>query len=238
MIDADNGSIVNANTLDLKQINTWRNKQKPSFFNEGKLLGSSSTISTYSFDEEKSHMAVPVRINNPLYEKIPVEISLEDIEIADNAYTQLGEEEDVIETTHLANAYGVDSTLMLYLKITDKYQSSESSAKLIMRYKGNKIAEQTVNFGFIKSVEGPNPYTVRIKGTLAEIVPATAADTITTITLGGRISGPDIAFVRNNLKLDVLDMRQSQIVTAPEHITAVTRQKTTLWVSECSTKQR
>ena len=215
MIDTDNGSIVNANTLDLKQINTWRNKQKPSFFNEGKLLGSSSTISTYSFDEEKSHMAVPVRINNPLYEKIPVEISLEDIEIADNAYTQLGEEEDVIETTHLANAYGVDSTLMLYLKITDKYQSSESSAKLIMRYKGNKIAEQTVNFGFIKSVEGPNPYTVRIKGTLAEIVPATAADTITTITLGGRLSGPDIAFVRNNLKLDVLDMRQSHIVTGP-----------------------
>ncbi len=215
LIDGETGIIANANIIDLKQINTWRANQKPAFANEGKLLGEESVIYTYDFDEEKSRMAVPVRINNPLYERMPVEISLEDIEIADNAYTQLGEQEDVLTVTHLANANGIDSTLMLYLNITDKYHSSESSTRLVMKYNGNVVAKQVINFGFIKSVEGLNPYTVRIKGTLADIVPATAIDTITTITLGGRLSGLDISFIRDSLKLNVLDMRKSEIVTGP-----------------------
>ena len=160
-------------------------------------------------------MAVPVRINNPLYERMPVEITLEDIDIAENAYTQLGEEKDVLTVTHLANANGVDSTLMLYLNITDKFQSSESSAKLVMKYNGTEIATQTVNFGFIKSVDGVNPYTVRIKGTLADIVPYAAIDTISTITIGGRLSGLDISFIRDSLTLNVLDMRKADIVTGP-----------------------
>ena len=214
MVDGNSGAIVNANTLDLKQVNAWRAAQKPSFYNEGKLLTGESTIYSYDFDEENSRMAVPVRINNPLYERMPVEIILDDIEIADNAYTQLGEEEDVLETTHYANA-GIDSTLMLYLIITDKYEDSESSARLTMKYNGNVIAKQTVNFGFIKSVDGVNPYTVRIKGTLANIVPAEAIDTMSVITLGGRLSGPDILFVRDNMKLNVLDMRQAEIVKGP-----------------------
>jgi hypothetical protein len=104
---------------------------------------------------------------------------------------------------------------MLYLIITDKYEDSESSARLTMKYNGNVIAKQTVNFGFIKSVDGINPYTVRIKGTLANIVPAEAIDTISVITLGGRLSGPDISFVRDNMKLNVLDMRQAEIVKGP-----------------------
>ena len=214
MVDGNSGAIVNANTLDLKQVNTWRAAQKPSFYNEGKLLTGESTIYSYDFDEENSRMAVPIRINNPLYERMPVEIILDDINIADNAYTQLGEEEDVIETTHYANA-GVDSTLMLYLIITDKYEDSESSARLTMKYNGNVIAKQTVNFGFIKSVDGVNPYTVRIKGTLANIVPSEAIDTMSVITLGGRLSGPDILFIRDNLNLNVLDMRKSEIVKGP-----------------------
>ena len=214
MVDGNSGAIVNANTLDLKQVNAWRAAQKPSFYNEGKLLGTESTIYSYDFDEENSRMAVPVRINNPLYERMPVEIILDDIDIADNAYTQLGEEEDVLETTHYANA-GIDSTLMLYLIITDKYEDSESSARLTMKYNGNVIAKQTVNFGFIKSVDGVNPYTVRIKGTLANIVPSETIDTMSVITLGGRLSGPDILFVRDNMKLNVLDMRQAEIVEGP-----------------------
>ena len=215
LIDGETGIVANANIVDLKQINTWRNNQKPAFVNEGRILGNESEVYTYDFDEEKSRMAIPVRIHNPLYERMPVEITLEDIDIADNAYTQLGEEEDVLTVTRLADANGIDSTLMLYLNITDKYQSSESSAKLVMKYKGNEIATQTVNFGFIKSVDGVNPYTVRIKGTLANIVPNAAIDTISTITLGGRLSGLDISFIRDSLTLNVLDMRKAEIVAGP-----------------------
>ena len=215
LIDGETGIIANANVIELKQINTWRANQKPAFFNEGKLLGETSEINTYDFDEENSRMAVPVRINNPLYETMPVEVSVEDIEIADNAYTQLGEEKDVITLTHNAAANCVDSTLMLYLNVTDKYQSSESSAKVVLKYKGNVIAEQTVNFGFIKSVEGINPYTVRIKGTLSNIVPEAAIDTISTITLGGRLSGLDLSYIRDNMNLRVLDMRKADIVEGP-----------------------
>ena len=215
LIDGETGTIANANIVDLKQINTWRANQKPAFVNEGKILDNASEIYTYDFDEENSRMAIPVRINNPLYERMPVEITLEDIDIAENAYTQLGEEKDVLTVTHLANANGIDSTLMLYLNITDKFQSSESSAKLVMKYNGTEIATQTVNFGFIKSVDGVNPYTVRIKGTLADIVPYAAIDTISTITLGGRLSGLDISFIRDSLTLNVLDMRKADIVTGP-----------------------
>ena len=215
LIDGETGTIANANIVDLKQINTWRANQKPAFVNEGKILDNASEIYTYDFDEENSRMAIPVRINNPLYERMLVEITLEDIDIAENAYTQLGEEKDVLTVTHLANANGVDSTLMLYLNITDKFQSSESSAKLVMKYNGEEIATQTVNFGFIKSVDGVNPYTVRIKGTLADIVPYAAIDTISTITIGGRLSGLDISFIRDSLTLNVLDMRKADIVTGP-----------------------
>ncbi|MBR5277511.1 MAG: C10 family peptidase [Bacteroidaceae bacterium] len=215
LIDGETGVIANANVIELKQINTWRANQKPAFYNEGKLLTGESVINTYDFDEEKSRMAVPVRISNPLYEKMPVEISVEDIDIADNAYTQLGEEKDVITLIHNAAANSVDSTLMLYLNITDKFQSSESSTKLVMKYNGNVIAEQTVNFGFIKSVDGINPYTVRIKGTLANIVPTEAADTMSIITLGGRLCGLDLSFIRENLKVNVLDMRKTEIVAGP-----------------------
>ena len=214
MVDGKSGEIVNANTLDLKQVNAWRASQKPAFYNDGKVLGESSTVYAYDFDEEKSRMAVPVKISNPLYEKMPVEIYLEDIEVADNAYSQLGEEEDVIETVHYASP-GIDSTLVLYLNITDKFQSSESSVRLVMKYKGKTIAKQVVNFGFIKSADGTNPYTVRIKGTLASLIPSTVTDTISVLTLGGRLSGPDMLFVRENLKLNVLDMRQSDIVAGP-----------------------
>ena len=214
MVDGKSGEIVNANTLDLKQVNAWRAAQKPAFYNNGKVLGESSTVYAYDFDEEKSRMAVPVKISNPLYEKMPVEIYLEDIEVADNAYTQLGEEEDVIETVHHASP-GVDSTLVLYLYITDKFQSSESSARLVMKYNGKTIARQVVNFGFIKSVDGTNPYTVRINGTLASLIPSTVTDTMSVLTLGGRLSGPDMLFIRENLKLNVLDMRQAEIVAGP-----------------------
>ena len=56
MIDANSGAIVNANTVALKQINEWREKQKPSFFSGGKLLATGTTLETYSFDEKNKRM--------------------------------------------------------------------------------------------------------------------------------------------------------------------------------------
>ncbi len=105
--------------------------------------------------------------------------------------------------------------MSLYLKITDKMKSSNSSIKLTLSYNGNKIAEQIVNFDFIKSVVGINPYTIRVTGCLNKLIPAAAKDTITTITLGGRISGNDIAYLRDSLNLKAIDMSEADIVAGP-----------------------
>ena len=219
LIDGKTGEIVNANTVDLKQIDTWRNNQKPSFSNEGKILDNTSTVNAYDFDEEKSRMKFPVRINNPLYEQMPVEVTAEAIELADNAQFEFkdskGEVASATTQSYKLKAHAIDSTMMLYLNITDKFKSSNSSIKLTLYYKESKIAEQIVNFNFIKSVDGINPYTVRVTGCIDKIIPASARDTITTITLGGRISGSDIAYLRDSLKLKAIDMSQADIVAGP-----------------------
>ena len=215
LIDGKNGEIVNANTVDLKQVNTWKVNQKPAFYNEGKILEEASTVTTYDFDEEKSRMAFPVKINNPWYETMPVEVVAEAVELADNAEFQLGETANTTAQSYGLISNAVDSTVVLYLNITDKSHSSQSSVKLSLNYNGNKVAEQIVNFDFIKSVEGVNPYTVRIKGTLGNIIPQAVRDTMTTITLGGRLCGNDIIYLRDSLKLNVIDMSKARIVEGP-----------------------
>ena len=144
---------------------------------------------------------------------MPVEVTAEAVELAENAKIQLGETTDATNEAYKLNAYAVDSTMMLYLNITDKYQSSNSTVTLTLKYNDNVIAKQTVNFKFIKPVDGMNPYTVRIKGTLEKLVSEEAEDSITTITLGGRLCGLDIAYLKDSLKLKVLDMSQADIVT-------------------------
>ncbi len=216
LIDGKTGEVVNANTVDLKQVNTWRANQKPAFYYEGNLLADSASITVYDFDEAKSRMSIPVRLNNPLYETMPVEVTVEAIELADNASgIQLGETAEGETSAYKLTAHAVDSTLMLYLNITDKYQSSKSSAKLSLKYNGEEIAQQIVNFDFLKSIEGVNPYTVRIKGTLQHIIPQEVRDTMTTLTLGGRLCGYDIIYLRDSLNLKVLDMSKARIVTGP-----------------------
>ena len=215
LIDGKNGEIVNANTVDLKQVNTWKVNQKPAFYNEGILLEESSTVTTYDFDEEKSCMAFPVRINNPWYETMPVEVVAEAVELADNAEFQLGETANTTAQSYGLVSNAVDSTVVLYLNITDKFRSSQSSVKLSLNYNGNKVAEQIVNFDFIKSVDGVNPYTVRIKGTLGNLIPQAVRDTMTTITLGGRLCGYDINYLRDSLNLKVIDMSKARIVEGP-----------------------
>ena len=219
LIDGKTGEIVNANTLDLKQVNTWKANQKPSFYAEGQLLGESSSTDIYMFDEEKSRMAFPIRINNPWYEGMPVEVVAEEVEIADNANFEIKDKKGTVEGAD-EQAYklvpnAVDSTMILYLNITDKYQSSKSSVKLSLKYNGNVIAQQIVNFDFIKSIEGVNSYTVRVKGTLNELISQAVRDTMTTITLGGRLCGNDIIYLRDSLKLNVIDMSKARIVEGP-----------------------
>ena len=220
LIDGKTGEIVNANTLDLKQVNTWKANQKPSFFGNGELLGESSSADVYMFDEEKMRMPFPIRINNPWYEKMPVEVIAEEVELAENANFEIkdvkatiaGEDAQVYKL--IPNA--VDSTMILYLNITDKFQSSKSTIKLSLRYNGEVVAQQTVNFDFIKSeVDGANAYTVRVKGTLNELISESVKDTMTTITLGGRICGKDIIYMRDSLKLNVIDLSKVNIVEGP-----------------------
>ena len=164
-------------------------------------------------------MKFPVRINNPLYEQMPVEVTAEAIELADNAQFEFkdskGETASATTQSYKLKAHAIDSTMSLYLKITDKMKSSNSSIKLTLSYNGNKIAEQIVNFDFIKSVVGINPYTIRVTGCLNKLIPAAAKDTITTITLGGRISGNDIAYLRDSLNLKAIDMSEADIVAGP-----------------------
>jgi hypothetical protein len=161
-------------------------------------------------------MLMPIKIHNPWYEVMPVEVTAEAVELAENTQIQIGETEGSTTATYKIVANGVDSTMMLYLNITDKLKSSKSSVKLVLKYKNKTIAEQIVNFEFIESVDGVNPYTVRVKGTLTDLVPATAKDTITTITLGGRLCGNDIIYLRDSLpNLKVIDMGKAKIVAGP-----------------------
>ena len=215
MVNADNGTIVNATKVDLEQVNAWREKQKPAFYNEGRLLASSSKLDTYFFDEEAKRMPVPVRINNPLYEPMEVELTAEVLELGENATVQLGETAGSTTITYELAPLTVDSTMMLYLNINDEFKSSTSTVKLSVKYEGNLIADQTVNFDFIETANGINPFTVRVKGTLEELVPKTAIDTITTITVTGRLSGKDISFLRDSLKANVINLSGASIVEGP-----------------------
>ncbi|MBR6805473.1 MAG: C10 family peptidase [Bacteroidaceae bacterium] len=215
MVNADNGTIVNATKVDLEQVNAWREKQKPAFYNEGRLLASSSKLDTYFFDEEAKRMPVPVRINNPLYEPMEVELTAEVLELGENATVQLGETAGSTTITYELAPFTVDSTMMLYLNINDEFKSSTSTVKLSVKYEGNLIADQTVNFDFIETANGINPFTVRVKGTLEELVPKTAIDTITTITVTGRLSGKDISFLRDSLKANVINLSGASIVEGP-----------------------
>lgn len=215
MLDASSGEIVNANTIDLKQINAWREKQKPSFFNEGKLLATGTTLDVYSFDEESKQMSVPVRLNNPLYEPMEVTLKAEILEIGENAEVQLGETTETTVVTYNLSPLTIDSTMMLHLNINDEFKSSKSKVKLSVNYKNNTTAEQIVNFNFIETTKGINTFTVRVKGTLNKLVPQATIDTITTITVTGRISGKDISFIRDSLAAKVIDLSKANIVTGP-----------------------
>ena len=215
MVDAESGAIVNANTVALKEINAWREKQKPSFYGNGKILASGSTLEIYNFDEESKRMYAPVRLDNPLYEPMEVTITAEVLELGENAKVQLGETAGATSVTYSLAPLTVDSTMMLFLNISDEYKSSKSSVKLTVNYKGKSITTQTVNFDFIESVEGINAFTVRTAGTLEELVPATIIDTLTTITVGGRLSGKDIAFLRDSLDAKIVDLSRASIVAGP-----------------------
>ena len=211
LIDGDNNHIVNANCVTLKQVRDWRERQKPEYIGEEKPLGTTATVETYYFDEEKGRMPYPVKIKNPLIEETEVEVSLEVEQLADNATIQLGEESEATGYKYKLTRDGIDSTLMLYLNITDENVSSQTIAKLSLKYKGEVISTQTVNFNYIKWAEGTNPYTVRVNNQLCEKMSAETMDTITTLTVGGRISGKDIVFMRDSLSLKVLDLGQAKI---------------------------
>lgn len=215
MLDAESGEIVNANTVALKEINAWREKQKPSFYGNGKILASGNTLNVYNFDEKSKCMYAPVRLDNPLYEPMEVTVTAEVIELGENAEMQLGETAGTTSVTYSLAPLGVDSTMMLFLNISDEYKSSKSSIKLTVSYKGKSIATQTVNFDFIESIEGINAFTVRTAGSLGELVPASIIDTLTTISVGGRLSGKDIAFLRDSLGAKVIDLSRASIVAGP-----------------------
>ena len=215
LLDGKTRHILNANTISIDQIDRWREKQKPAFNYEGAQLKDSSAIYVYDFDEEKSRMAFPIRINNPLYERMPVDIIVEEIATGSNASFQIGENNEVANFSYSLLPNCVDSTQMIYLNISDKALNSESSIKLTLKYKNQVIAKQLVNFNYIKSVEGLNAYTVRIKGQLEELMANSLKDTITHLTIGGRISGKDIAFIRDSLNLKSIDLSQARIVEGP-----------------------
>ena len=216
MIDANSGEIVNANTLDLKQINAWREKQKPSFFNNGKLLAAGTTMETYSFDEKKKRMYFPVKLSNPLNEPMHIEVIAEEVELGENAEVQLGEYAGKTSATYSLPPLAADSTMMLYLNIDDEFMSSESTVKLYVVYNDQIVTTQIVNFMFMESARGTNSFTVRTAGTLEELVPEAIIDTMTTITITGFLSGKDIIFIRDSLKADIIDLSGASIVTSSE----------------------
>ena len=216
MIDANSGEIVNANTLDLKQVNTWREKQKPSFFNNGKLLETGTTFDIYSYDEKSKRMYFPVKLNNPLQQPMEIELVAEDIELGENAEIQLGENAGETSVVYSLTPHAVDSTMTLYLNIDDEFKSSKSTVKLIVVYKDKDVTEQIVNFNFIETAQGVNSFTVRTAGTLKELVPEADIDTITTITVTGFLSGKDMKFIRENLKADIIDLSGANIIKSSE----------------------
>jgi hypothetical protein len=146
---------------------------------------------------------------------MPVEVIAEAVEIADKAEIQLGETANITTQNYKLAANCVDSVMMLYLNIGDKYNDSESTIKLTLKYKDQVIAEQTVKFDFYKSVPGFNAYTIRQTGTLFEMISDAAQDTLSIITLDGRICGNDIIYLRDSLKLKTIDMSQAKIVAGP-----------------------
>jgi len=210
LVDEKTGAVANANTLDLKQIDTWKSNNKPAFY-----TNEEATEVVYGFNYANSRMALPVKITNPWQERMDVVLEAESIELAENAQIQLGETENAVKQEYKLAINTVDSTMNLYLNITDTLQSSQSSIKLILKQKTKKIEELTVNFNFIKWIEGINAYTIRETGTLEKIVPQEAKDTMTIITLGGRVCGNDIIFLREDLKLNTIDMSQARIVEGP-----------------------
>ena len=210
LIDGKTGAIANANTQDLKQIDTWKNNHKPSFY-----TNETATENVYAFDYANSRMYMPIKITNPWAERMEVIVEAAGIEVAENAQVQLGETEGGTSQQYKLAINSVDSTMNLYLNITDTLQSSQSSVKLTLKQNKKKVEEMTVNFNFIKWAEGINPYTVREKGTLEKIVPSAVKDTMTIITLGGEICGNDIIYMKDSLKVSTIDMSQARIVEGP-----------------------
>ena len=215
MIDAKSGAIVNANTLDLKQVNEWRKKQMPAFFKDGKVVSSGTTVETYDFDTERKRMYVPVQINTPLYEPMEIELTAEVDELGKNAEVQLGETAGATSVIYSLAPHTVDSTMTLYLNITDEFKSSNSSVKLIVNYQNKVITEQTVKFNFIETAKDPEAFTVRVAGTLEELIPEEMADTLTTLTVTGRLCGQDFAFIRNSATIKTIDLSGASIVKGP-----------------------
>ncbi len=215
MIDAKSGAIVNANTLDLKQVNEWRKKQMPAFFKDGKVVASGSTLETYNYDTKRQRMSVPVKINNPLYEGMEIKLMAEAIELGENAEVQLGDTAGATTVTYSLAPHTVDSAMTLYLNITDEFKSSKSSVKLSVHYQNKVITEQTVEFNFLETSKDPEAFTVRVAGTLEELVPEATADTLTKITVAGRLCGKDLAFIRNCPVAKIIDLSGASIVKGP-----------------------
>jgi hypothetical protein len=141
-----------------------------------------------------------------------VEIIAEVLESGENEEVQLGETPDTDALLYTLAPQCVDSTLTLYLNISDKFKSSKSTVKLVVFYKDKYVTEQIVKFDFIESAKGVNAFTVRLTGSLDKLVPKDVADTLTTISLAGRLSGKDIAYLRDSIKPDVIDLTSASIV--------------------------
>ncbi|MBQ5663655.1 MAG: C10 family peptidase, partial [Bacteroidaceae bacterium] len=216
MVDANNNEIVNANKVDLKQVNAWREKQKPSFFGNGKLLDSGMTFDTYSYDEEYKRMPFTVKLNNPIQEPMEITLTAKATKLGENAEVQLGDTVGTTTVIYSLPPLSVDSSMTLYLNIDDEFISSKSTVKLSVSYNGNIATEQIVNFNFIETADGINAFTVRTSGTLDKLVPQAAIDTITTIKVTGLLSGKDLMFIRQTLKASIIDLSEANIIKSSE----------------------
>ena len=216
LIDSETDDIVNANYVELKQVKEWRERQIPAYYDNGKPIGTTATIATYYFDEEESSMPIAIKIKNPLIEETEVEVTMQIQEQAENATFIFDNDANKTTKKYRLVRNDIDSTLIIKLKINDQYVSSTSTAKVTLKYKSNDIAHQTINFNYIKWAEGTNAYTTRINNQLESLVPAAVKDTITTLTVGGRISGKDIVFMRDSLSLVALDLGQARIIESKD----------------------
>ena len=216
LIDGKSGSIVNANSLQLSELDNWTGKATPTFYSNGKTM-LSSVVSAGGYDSNTSCVPYNIQISNELGTDKEITLELRNIEFAEGSKLALGNEFAENKATMTIPACSIDSSIVVNMHVENKSKDLQSSLLVVMKHEDKEVAYLKINFFYYNKLEGVNAYTIQEAGTLKDLIPKEVLDTMTVLTLGGRFNSRDVIFIRENLMhLRSIDMRKCDIVASEE----------------------